>query len=51
MALSVVTNTAATNAQRHLAQSSQGLKTSMMRLFSGMRINSARDDAAGLNGR
>ncbi len=48
MALSVVTNTASLNAQRNLSRSSEGLATSMQRLSSGMRINSAKDDAAGL---
>ncbi|WDE13224.1 flagellin [Thalassomonas haliotis] len=48
MALSVVTNTASINAQRNLSRSSEGLATSMQRLSSGMRINSARDDAAGM---
>ncbi len=48
MALSVVTNTSSLNAQRNLTKSSDGLATSMERLSSGMRINSAKDDAAGL---
>ncbi|MGB1198186.1 MAG: flagellin [Thalassotalea sp.] len=48
MALSVVTNTASINAQRNLSKSSAGLATSMQRLSSGMRINSAKDDAAGM---
>ena len=48
MALSVVTNTASLNAQRNLSRSSEGLATSMQRLSSGMRINSAKDDAAGM---
>ena len=48
MALSVITNTASLNAQRNLSRSSEGLTTSMQRLSSGMRINSAKDDAAGL---
>jgi len=48
MALSVVTNTSSLNAQRNLTKSSDGLATSMQRLSSGMRINSAKDDAAGL---
>ncbi|WP_281556563.1 flagellin [Thalassomonas sp. RHCl1] len=48
MALSVITNTASLNAQRNLSRSSEGLATSMQRLSSGMRINSAKDDAAGL---
>lgn len=48
MALSVITNTSSLNAQRNLSKSSEGLATSMQRLSSGMRINSAKDDAAGL---
>ena len=41
MALSVITNTASLNAQRNLSKSREGLQTSMQRLSSGMRINSA----------
>lgn len=48
MALSVVTNTSSLNAQRNLTKSGEGLATAMQRLSSGMRINSAKDDAAGL---
>ena len=48
MALSVITNTSSINAQRNLSTSSEGLATSMQRLSSGMRINSAKDDAAGM---
>ena len=48
MALSVITNTSSLNAQRNLNKSSENLATSMQRLSSGMRINSAKDDAAGL---
>ncbi|MFT6899907.1 MAG: flagellin [Colwellia sp.] len=48
MALSVITNTASLNAQRNLSKSGEGLATSMQRLSSGMRINSAKDDAAGM---
>jgi flagellin len=42
------TNVASLNAQRNLSTSSSGLTTSLQRLSSGMRINSAKDDAAGL---
>ena len=42
------TNDATLNAQRNLSTSSSGLTTSLQRLSSGMRINSAKDDAAGL---
>jgi flagellin len=48
MAISVITNTSSLNAQRNLSKSGEGLATSMQRLSSGMRINSAKDDAAGL---
>ncbi|PCC13430.1 flagellin [Pseudoalteromonas sp. JB197] len=48
MALSVNTNVASLNGQRNLAKSSMALETSMQRLSSGLRINSAKDDAAGL---
>ncbi|MEL0631907.1 flagellin [Pseudoalteromonas carrageenovora] len=48
MALTVNTNVSSLNAQRNLSKSGEGLATSMERLSSGMRINSAKDDAAGL---
>jgi flagellin len=48
MALSVNTNISSLNAQRNLTKSGGDLATSMQRLSSGMRINSAKDDAAGL---
>ncbi|MBL4899305.1 MAG: flagellin [Colwellia sp.] len=48
MALSVITNISSLNAQRNLSKSGMDLSTSMQRLSSGMRINSAKDDAAGL---
>ncbi len=48
MALTVNTNVPSLNAQRNLNKSGEGLATSMERLASGMRINSAKDDAAGL---
>lgn len=48
MALSVNTNTASLNTQRNLANSSSALSTSLQRLSTGSRINSAKDDAAGL---
>ena len=48
MAISVITNVSSLNAQRNLSKSSNDLATSMQRLSSGMRINSAKDDAAGL---
>ena len=44
----VNTNTFSLNAQRQLMRSGSGLQTSMERLSSGLRINSAKDDAAGL---
>ncbi|WP_018139296.1 MULTISPECIES: flagellin [unclassified Thioalkalivibrio] len=46
--LSVATNLLSLNAQRHLRQSQAALQTAFQRLSSGQRINSARDDAAGL---
>ena len=42
------TNMQSLNAQRNLAASQSGLNTSMQRLSSGLRVNSAKDDAAGL---
>lgn len=42
------TNTSSLNAQRNLSASASGLATSLQRLSSGLRINSAKDDAAGL---
>lgn len=48
MSLTVNTNVASLNAQRNLGGSSSALQTSLERLSSGSRINSAKDDAAGL---
>jgi len=48
MALSINTNLLSLNAQRNLGTSQMSLATSMQRLSSGLRINSAKDDAAGL---
>ncbi|MFI3155458.1 MAG: flagellin [Methylococcaceae bacterium] len=48
MAMQINTNLGALNAQRALSKSSMSLASSMERLSSGMRINSAKDDAAGL---
>lgn len=48
MALTVNTNIASLNTQRNLQSSSNALQTSMQRLSTGSRINSAKDDAAGL---
>ncbi len=48
MGLFVNTNVASLNAQRNLMGSSKKLATSYQRLSSGLRINSAKDDAAGL---
>ena len=42
------TNVQSLNAQRNLAASSGALSTSMQRLSSGLRVNSAKDDSAGL---
>ncbi|MDP9044621.1 MAG: flagellin FliC [Pseudomonadota bacterium] len=48
MSMSVNTNLYSLNAQRHLSMSQSSLGISMQRLSSGLRINSAADDAAGL---
>jgi len=48
MALTVNTNVASLNTQRNLSTSSNALSTSLQRLSTGSRINSAKDDAAGL---
>ena len=48
MGLFVMTNMSSLNAQRNLAHNSKGMKTTYQRLSSGLRINSAKDDAAGL---
>lgn len=48
MAISVNTNVSAMTAQRHLTGAADGLNKSMERLSSGYKINSAKDDAAGL---
>jgi flagellin len=48
MPMTINTNVVSLNAQRNLNSSQSSLATSMERLSSGMRVNSARDDAAGL---
>ncbi|MCW5616287.1 MAG: flagellin, partial [Rhodocyclaceae bacterium] len=48
MAQTINTNVASLNAQRNLNSSQSSLATSLERLSSGLRINSAKDDAAGL---
>jgi flagellin len=48
MALTINTNVQSLNAQRNLGKSQGSLAKSMQRLSSGLRINSAKDDAAGL---
>ena len=48
MALYVNTNTSSINAQRNLSKSTSSLSSSYTKLASGLRINSAKDDAAGL---
>ncbi len=48
MASVINTNIASLNAQRNLGNSQSALSTSLQRLSSGLRINSAKDDAAGL---
>jgi flagellin len=48
MALTINTNVVSINAQRNLSLSGSQLGTAMQRLSSGLRVNSAKDDAAGL---
>jgi flagellin len=48
MAQTINTNLVSLNAQRNLSMSQSALSTSMQRLSSGLRVNSAKDDAAGL---
>jgi flagellin len=48
MPQTINTNIASLNAQRNLNASQSSLTTAMQRLSSGMRVNSAKDDAAGL---
>src|SRR6476661_5170269 len=48
MAMTINTNIVSLNAQRNLSTSAMSLATSMQRLSSGLRVNSAGDDAAGL---
>jgi len=48
MALTINTNIASLNSQRNLSSSQGALETSLRRLSSGLRVNSAKDDAAGL---
>jgi len=49
MAQVINTNVSSLTAQRNLDRSGQSLETSLQRLSSGLRINSAKDDAAGLS--
>lgn len=49
MASVINTNVASLNTQRNLSASQAGLNTSIQRLSSGLRVNSAKDDAAGLS--
>jgi flagellin len=49
MSMTINTNIASINAQRNTATSSASLSTTMQRLSSGLRVNSAKDDAAGLS--
>jgi len=48
MPQTINTNVMSLTAQRNLNQSQGSLATSMQRLSSGLRVNSAKDDAAGL---
>jgi flagellin len=49
MASVINTNIASLNTQRNLSASQSALNTSLQRLSSGLRINSSKDDAAGLS--
>ena len=48
MAATINTNSMSLNAQRNLAMSQSSLATSVQRLSSGLRVNTSKDDAAGL---
>ncbi|MFK4133723.1 flagellin domain-containing protein [Pseudomonas luteola] len=48
MAMTVNTNVASLSVQKNLTRASDSLSSSMQRLSSGLKINSAKDDAAGL---
>ena len=48
MSMMINTNLASLNAQRNTSTSQNALSTAMQRLSSGLRVNSAKDDAAGL---
>ncbi|MDL2336342.1 MAG: flagellin [Pseudomonadota bacterium] len=48
MSQTINTNVSSLNAQRNLSMSQNSLATSMQRLSSGLRVNNAKDDAAGL---
>jgi len=48
MAISILTNNASLDAQRHLSGTSRSLASNFAKLSSGQRINTAGDDAAGL---
>ena len=48
MPIIVNSNIASLNAQRNLNQSNSALASSLQKLSSGLRVNSAKDDAAGL---
>mgnify|MGYP001156519103 CR=1 FL=1 len=48
MAAQINTNLYSLNAQRNLSKNSMGLQSAIERLSSGLRVNSAKDDAAGL---
>jgi len=48
MSMTINTNVASLNAQRNLSTSKESLAVSLQRLSSGLRVNSSKDDAAGL---
>ena len=48
MSMTINTNVMSMNAQRNTALNSASMSTTLQRLSSGLRVNSAKDDAAGL---
>src|SRR5512144_887518 len=48
MSQTINTNVASLNAQRNLSMSKESLAVALQRLSSGLRVNSSKDDAAGL---
>jgi flagellin len=48
MAMTINTNVMSLNAQRNAANNQSSMATTMQRLSSGLRVNTAKDDAAGM---